>query len=72
MAKSSENIMRTMTKNECKAGEESTNIESLAHIINSVDGVEPSPEAKIIIHLYAIGEIDVDSAKKKLLKEYHS
>ena len=67
MAKSSENIMRTMTKNECKAGEESTNIESLAHIINSVDGVEPSPEAKIIIHLYAIGEIDVETSFLYLL-----
>lgn len=64
--------MRTMTKNECKAGEESTNIESLAHIINSVDGVEPSPQAKKIIHFYAIGEIDLEIAKKKLLKEYHS
>ena len=64
--------MRTMTKNECKAGEESTNIESLAYIVNSVGGVEPPPQAKKIIHLYATGEIDLDSAKKKLLKEYHS
>ena len=72
MAKSLENIMRTMTKNECKAGEESTNIESLAYIVNSVGGVEPPPQAKKIIHLYATGEIDLDSAKKKLLKEYHS
>lgn len=51
---------------------EQTDIESLAYIINSVDGVEPSPEAKKIIHLYATGEIDLDTAKKKLLKEYHS
>ena len=72
MAKSLENIMRTMTKNECKAGEESTNIESLTYIINSVDGVEPSPQAKKIIHLYATGEIDLETAKKTLLKEYHS
>ncbi len=72
MAKSSENIMRTMTKNECKSGEESTNIESLTYIINSVGGVEPPPQAKKIIHLYATGEIDLNTAKKKLLKEYHS
>ena len=42
------------------------------YIVNSVGGVEPSIEAKKIIHLYATGEIDLDSAKKKLLKEYHS
>ena len=51
---------------------EQTDIESLAYIINSVGGVEPSPEAKKIIHLYATGEIDLNTAKKKLLKEYHS
>lgn len=51
---------------------EQTDIESLAYIINSIGGVEPSPEAKKIIHLYATGEIDLDTAKKKLLKEYHS
>ena len=50
----------------------STEIESLAYIINSVGGVEPSIEAKKIIQLYAIGEIDLETAKKKLLKEYHS
>ena len=71
MAKSSENIMRTMTKNECKAGEESTNIESSPYIINSVGGIEPSPQAKKIIHLYAIGEIDLETAKRELLKEYN-
>lgn len=70
MAKSSENIMRTMTKNECKAGEESTNIESLAYIINSVGGLEPSPQAKKIIHLYAKGDIDLETAKRALLKRY--
>ena len=70
MAKLLENIMRTMTNNECKSGEESVNIESLAYIINSIDGVEPSPEAKKIIHLYATGEIDLDTAKNLLLKEY--
>ena len=51
---------------------EQTEIETLAYIINSVDGVEPSPEAKKIIHLYATGEIDLDTAKYELLKEYHS
>ena len=51
---------------------EQTEIETLAYIINSVGGVEPSPQAKKIIHLYAIGEIDLETTKKKLLKEYHS
>ncbi len=51
---------------------EQTEIESLAYIINSVGGAEPSIEAKKIIHLYAIGEIVLYAAKKKLLKEYHS
>ena len=50
----------------------STEIESLAYIINSVGGIEPPPQAKKIIHLYATGEIDLETAKKKLLKEYHS
>ena len=50
---------------------EQTDVESLAYIINSVGGVEPSPEAKKIIHLYAIGEIDLETAKRKLLKEYN-
>ena len=49
---------------------EPTEIESLAYIINSVDGVEPSPQAKKIIHLYAKGDIDLDTAKYALLKEY--
>ena len=51
---------------------EQTDIESLAYIINSVGGMEPSPQAKKIIHLYATGEIDLETAKKTLLKEYHS
>ena len=50
---------------------EQTDIESLAYIINSVGGVEPSPQAKKIIHLYAIGEIDLETAKRELLKEYN-
>ncbi len=51
---------------------EQTEIETLAYIINSVGGVEPSHQAKKIIHLFATGEIDLDITKKKLLKEYHS
>ena len=47
-------------------------IESLAYIINSVEGVEPSKEVKKIIHLYAIGKIDLETAKKELLEQYHS
>ena len=50
--------------------EKLTDIESLAYLINSVDGVEPSPEAKKIIHLYSIAEIDLETSKKLLLKEY--
>ena len=49
---------------------EPTEIETLAYIINSTDGVEPSPQAKKIIHLYARGDIDLDTAKYALLKEY--
>ena len=51
---------------------EPTEIETLAYIINSTDGVEPSHQAKKIIHLYAIGKIDLETAKKELLKQYHS
>lgn len=49
---------------------EPTEIETLAYIINSTDGVEPSPEDKKIIHLYAKGDIDLDTAKYALLKRY--
>lgn len=49
---------------------EPTEIETLAYIINSTDGVEPSPQDKKIIHLYARGDIDLDTAKYALLKRY--
>lgn len=49
---------------------EPTDIEALAYIINSTDGVEPSPQDKKIIHLYARGDIDLDTAKYALLKRY--
>lgn len=42
---------------------EDNGIEQLAYIINSVDGEEPSPKAKKIIHLYANGDIDLETAK---------
>ncbi len=51
---------------------EPTEIETLAYIINSTDGMEPSSQAKKIIHLYTIGKIDLETAKKELLKQYHS
>lgn len=47
---------------------EQTEIETLTYIINSVGGVEPSPQAKKIIHLYATGEVDLDTTKKKVTK----
>ena len=47
---------------------EATDIEKLAYIINSVDGEEPSPKAKKIIHLYAKGDIDLDTAKFALAR----
>ena len=47
---------------------ETNNIEQLAYIINSVDGSEPSLEAKKIIHSYTIGEIDYETAKEAILK----
>lgn len=49
---------------------EPTEVETLAYIINSVDGAEPSPQAKKIIHLYARGDIDLDTAKYALIKEF--
>ncbi len=42
--------------------------EQLAYIINSVDGNEPSPKAKKIIHLYANGDIDLETAKFAILR----
>ena len=43
-------------------------IEQLAYLINSVDGKEPSPKAKKIIHLYANGDIDLETAKFALTR----
>ena len=47
---------------------EINDIEKLAYIINSVDGVEPSPKAKKIIRLYANGDIDLETAKFAILR----
>ena len=49
---------------------ETNDIEQLAYIINSVDGSEPSPQAKKIIHLYAQGDIDYETAKLALLRGF--
>ena len=48
----------------------STKNEKLAYLINSVDGKEPSPKAKKIIHLYAIGDIDYETAKFVLASSF--
>ena len=49
---------------------EENDIEKLAYIINSVDGVEPSQQAKKIIHLYAKGDIDFETARFAILRSY--
>ena len=49
---------------------ETTDIEKLAYLINSTDGVDPSPKTKKIIHLYAKGDIDYEVAKYALLRSY--
>ena len=49
---------------------EENDVERLAYIINSVDGREPSPKAKKIIHLYAKGDIDYETAKFAILRNY--
>lgn len=49
---------------------EATDTEKLAYLINTVDGKEPSPKAKKIIHLYAKGDIDLETAKFALIKSY--
>ena len=54
-------------KLDCEEKEE-TNIEKVAYLINTVDGEQPSPKAKKIIHLFATGEIDLETAKFALLK----
>ena len=43
--------------------EKESDVEKLAFLINGVDGEEPSPQAKRIIHLYARGDIDLETAK---------
>ncbi len=47
---------------------EATDTEKLAYLINSVDGGEPSPKAKKIIHLYSKGDIDYETAKFALIR----
>ena len=47
---------------------EETDVERLAYLITTVDGEEPSPKAKKIIHLYAKGDIDLETAKFALLR----
>lgn len=49
---------------------ESLDVEKLAYLINTVDGKEPSPKAKKIIHLYARGDIDLETAKFALIRSY--
>ena len=49
---------------------ESNDIEKLAYIINSVDGKEPTPQAKKIVRLYANGDIDFETAKFAILRSY--
>lgn len=50
--------------------EKETDAERLAYIINSVDGAEPTPQAKKIIHLYVKGDIDYETAKFAILRSY--
>ena len=38
--------------------------------MNSVDGKEPTPYAKKIINLYITDQIDLETAKFAILKEY--
>ena len=49
---------------------EENDISKLAYLINTVDGKEPSPEAKKIINLYANGDIDLETAKFALIRRY--
>ena len=50
--------------------EGSNQIEGLAYIINSVDGSDPSMSNKKIIHLYCNGDIDYETAKFAILRNY--
>lgn len=45
-----------------------TDIEKLAYIINKTDGGEPHPQTKKILHLYAAGDIDYETAKFAILR----
>lgn len=49
---------------------EATDTEKLAYLINTVDGNEPSPKAKKIIHLYTKGDIDFETAKFALIRSF--
>lgn len=49
---------------------EATDTEKLAYLINTVDGNEPTPEDKKIIHLYSRGDIDLETAKFAISKRY--
>ena len=49
---------------------EMNDVEKLAYIINSTDGKEPSPKDKKIIHLYAKGDIDLETAKFALSRNH--
>ena len=57
-------------KGDVKSPRAQSDIEKLAYLINSVDGREPSPKSKRIIHLYINGDIDFETAKNILIK-YH-
>lgn len=50
--------------------QDATDIEKLAYLINTVDGREPTIKAKKIIHLYAQGDIDLETAKFALTRNY--
>ena len=49
---------------------DSNELEKLAYIINSVDGREPSLQAKKIIRLYTNGDIDFETAKFAIIRSY--
>ena len=50
--------------------DETNEMERLAYAINSVDGKDPSDNAKKIIHLYTNGDIDYETAKLCILRGY--
>lgn len=49
---------------------DSNELEKLAYIINSVDGREPSLQAKKIIRLYTNGDIDFETAKFAIIRSH--